>query len=302
MDIVRTISAMQARTRAAQQAGRRTVLVPTMGALHAGHLALVQRAGELGDRVVVSLFVNPTQFGPGEDLDRYPRNEARDAERCRDAGVDALFAPSVDAMYTSGHQVVVDEPEVSALLEGRHRPGHFRGVLTVVAKLLLAVQPDVAVFGRKDAQQLWLIQKMVRDLNFPVRIEAVATVREPDGLALSSRNAYLSEAHRRQAVVLHRALTRAADERRRGETDSAALCRLMQNEIAGAPDARPDYVAIVDAGRFQPVDQADAECLALLAVRFGETRLIDNIELNPPGNPPAHRPDSAAEQTTAGTA
>ncbi len=277
---IKTIAEMQAWAGASQRQGRRIALVPTMGYLHEGHLSLIRLARERADQLVVSLFVNPTQFAPNEDFDRYPRDEARDAALCEAENVDVLFQPPVDEMYAPGHAVYVDEDGVARTLEGAHRPGHFRGVLTVVAKLFLAVHPDVAVFGRKDAQQLWLLQKMVRDLNFPVAIAAGPTVREPDGLALSSRNAYLEGALREQALCLSRALREARRRFQEGERNAYLLRGAMLDIISAAPDARMDYIEIVDAETFAPVAVVNRPALALLAVRVGGTRLIDNMELS----------------------
>ena len=284
MEVVQTINAMQAYARALQQRGTQVAFVPTMGGLHEGHCSLIHLAKENADHVIASVFVNPTQFGPGEDLERYPRNLERDCELCGEAGADAVFAPSVADMYADGHTVYVVEETVGNILEGAFRPGHFRGVLTVVAKLFLAVQPQVAVFGRKDAQQLWLIQKMVRDLNFPIQIVAGPTVREADGLALSSRNAYLSSEHRRQATCLYRALQRAEDLFVAGERTAAILRTAMQELVSEEPDADMDYIEIVDMDRFSPIATIKDAALAVMAVRVGDTRLIDNWELSTGAN------------------
>ena len=263
-----------------RRAPRPLVLVPTMGALHAGHAALLKRARRLaGPRgtVVASIFVNPAQFGPGEDLSRYPRPFAADAKLCREAGVDLVFHPAPDAMYAPDASVWVDEERLSAGLCGAARPGHFRGVCTVVAKLFHLLAPDIAVFGEKDYQQLAILRHMVRDLNFPVRIAAVPTVRETDGLALSSRNRHLSAGERARAPILRKAMLQAASGAKAGETDARVLQRLVEKAIASAPPVRIDYVAIVDAETLAPVTRLKRKTLIAVAVFFGKTRLIDNI-------------------------
>lgn len=256
----------------------RIVLVPTMGALHAGHASLVRRARELGDTVVVSIFVNPLQFAPGEDLDRYPRTLEADVAAL--AGLaDYVFAPSAAEMYPDGpSQTRVVPGPVAGLYEGASRPGHFDGVLTVVAKLFNIVQPDVAVFGQKDAQQVYLVQRMIRDLNMPLRLEVVDIVREDDGLALSSRNRYLDPDQRRLALTLSRSLAAAASAAASGaEAARAAASRVLDAE----PDVRLDYLVVVDPATLLEVD-ADhrGPALMLLAARVGPTRLIDNARLS----------------------
>lgn len=252
-----------------------------MGALHDGHLALVQRATELADTVVVSVFVNPLQFGPSEDLDRYPRDLATDVATLTDRGVDVVFAPSVSEMYPDGDpRITLHGGGVSELFEGAHRPGHFDGMLTVVAKLLGIVRPEVALFGQKDAQQLWLVQRMVLDLDLDTRIEPVPTVREPDGLALSSRNRYLSPADRAAAPVLHRALAAAASAAPRGADAARAAAREV---LAQEPLVTVDYVEVVDPRTFEPVDDGHhGPARAIVAARLGSTRLIDNDTLTLP--------------------
>jgi pantoate--beta-alanine ligase len=258
--------------------GARVVLVPTMGALHAGHLSHVRRARELGDIVVVSIFVNPLQFGPTEDLDRYPRTLDADVAALATVGADAVFAPSASEMYPDGATgTLVTGGPVTRLFEGASRPGHFDGMLTVVAKLLAIVGPDVATFGRKDAQQLFLVRRMVRDLNIPVRIEAIDIVREDDGLALSSRNRYLSADERQLALALSAALLAAGNAAGRGVT--AALDAAL-GEVAARALVELDYFAVVDPGTFLPVDDGyRGEALALVAARVGSTRLIDNATI-----------------------
>ena len=258
------------------------VLVPTMGALHRGHAALIEKARALAGRdglVVVSIFVNPTQFGPKEDFSRYPRPFAADRKLCAAHGADVIFHPAAEAMYAAGASAFADEAEVSARLCGASRPGHFRGVCTVVLKLFQITQPDSAVFGLKDFQQCAVIRRMVRDLNVPVRIVPVETVREPDGLALSSRNRYLTDDERAQAPVLRRALLAASAAFTAGETSAAKLRRLLLKTIATAPLARLDYAEIADADTLRPVREVRRNTVLALAVFFGKTRLIDNLWL-----------------------
>lgn len=254
-------------------------LVPTMGYLHAGHLSLVQRARAENDRVAVSIFVNPTQFGPNEDLATYPRDLPRDLELLRAADVDLVWAPSVDEMYPPGFQTYVTVEEVTRVLEGAARPVHFRGVATVVAKLFLVCQPDRAYFGQKDAQQVVVIQQMVRDLGFPVQIVVCPTVREPDGLALSSRNVYLTPEQRQAAPVLYRALRAAQEAWQRGEHDGERLRAIMRAVLSEEPLAQTEYVSAADLCTLQELGDASQGVLLSLAVRIGRTRLIDNIRL-----------------------
>jgi pantoate--beta-alanine ligase len=261
-----------------QDTGRRPlVLVPTMGALHAGHVSLMRKARKLAGeegRVVVSIFVNPTQFGPGEDFSRYPRTFARDCRLCEEAGVDVVFHPGAEDIYPEGFSTYVDEERVSLGLCGKSRPGHFRGVCTVVLKLFNIIAPDAAVFGEKDYQQVAVIRGMVRDLNVPVRIVAAPTVREADGLALSSRNAYLSPEERLEAPVIRRALLLARDAPRARPAD---IERLVRRAIAKAPLARIDYIEVLDARTLEKPGPATRELVIACAVWFGRTRLIDNI-------------------------
>lgn len=265
--------------------------VPTMGYLHAGHLALVRRAKAECAHVAVSIFVNPTQFGPHEDLERYPRDLPRDLALLENEGVDLVFAPSVAEMYPPGYSTYVEVSDVSEPLEGAHRPGHFRGVATVVCKLFNIVQADRAYFGQKDAQQTVVIRRMVRDLNIPTSIVVVPTVRDADGLALSSRNVYLTPEERAAAPVLYRALTAARERYAAGERDAEALRRLMHAIIAAEPLARIDYVSVADAETLREIEgPITTGALLSLAVRFGSTRLIDNLPLEPPGAPsPPHQ-------------
>ena len=266
-----------------RKAGERIGFVPTMGALHAGHLSLVgiARAPEGGGcgRVVASVFVNPAQFGPSEDFSRYPRQPERDAEMLAAAGCDLLFLPDVETMYPPGHSVYVDLGKPAETLEGVCRPGHFRGVATVVALLFNLVQPDVAVFGEKDAQQLAVIRRMVRDLHVPVEIVAAPTVREPDGLALSSRNAYLSREERKAAAVLHRSLRNAESAILAGERRGEEVRRILSETLNSEPLAQVEYAEVVDAESFQPVERIQGRLVLPLAVRVGGTRLIDNLQL-----------------------
>jgi pantoate--beta-alanine ligase len=263
----------------AQPHGKPRVLVPTMGALHKAHGELIRvardAAGEDGE-VAVSIFVNPLQFEPGSDYKRYPRPEKADEEFCRNAGVDLLFRPSTEEVYANDRSAFVEETSLSSTLEGKSRPGHFRGVCTVVAKLFNILAPDAAVFGEKDFQQLAVIRRMVRDLNFNIDIIAVPTVREEDGLACSSRNQYLNTEERKQATVLHKALKGAANAGEESVNEIVALARTIINE---APLARIDYVEVVDAETLEPVQSAGLNTVLLFAVSFGNTRLIDNIRL-----------------------
>jgi pantoate--beta-alanine ligase len=265
-----------------QAKSKRRVLVPTMGALHKAHGELIrvarQHAGRDGE-VAVSIFVNPLQFEPGSDYERYPRLEKADEEFCRKAGVDLLFRPSLAEMYADNRSVFVEETCLSNTLEGKSRPGHFRGVCTVVAKLFNILAPDVAIFGEKDFQQVAIVWRMVRDLNFKIDIIAVPTVREEDGLACSSRNQYLDGEERQQATVLRKALLKGAEMTRGGETATARIVSAVREIIGQAPLARIDYVGLVDAGNLQPIEVIGPNSLLALAVFFGKTRLIDNILL-----------------------
>ena len=266
-----------------QPNSKRRVLVPTMGALHTAHGELIRvarvHAGKDGE-VSVSIFVNPLQFEPGSDYERYPRPEKADEDFCRNAGVDLLFRPTPAEMYVEDRSTFVDETSLSTVLEGKSRPGHFRGVCTVVAKLFNILVPDAAVFGEKDFQQLAIIRRMVRDLNFKIDIIAVPTVRQEDGLACSSRNQYLNGKQRKQATVLRKALLKGAEIARGGETSAARIVSVVRETISQAPLARIDYVDLVDAKNLQPLDVVRPNSLLALAVFFGKTRLIDNILLS----------------------
>ncbi|HEY8196176.1 MAG TPA: pantoate--beta-alanine ligase [Gemmatimonadales bacterium] len=266
-------------SRAQRSAGQRIGFVPTMGYLHEGHLALVDEARRRADVVILSIFVNPLQFGPAEDLARYPRDLPRDRALASARGVDAIFVPTKAAMYPTGSEVRLAPGPIADRWEGAARPGHFAGVLTVVAKLFHLVEPDLACFGQKDIQQLTLIRRMVQDLDFPVEIVAVPTVREPDGLALSSRNAYLSVEDRKRAVVLSRSLQAAHQAWRGGETRATALEVGMRQELGREPAVAVEYISIADPDTLAPVEMADQRTVVSLAARIRGTRLIDNIKL-----------------------
>ncbi len=266
--------------RQARAEGRLTGLVPTMGALHAGHLALIEAARRDSSPVIVSIFVNPKQFAPGEDYKKYPRDLEGDRRKLEEAGVGFLFAPSVEEIYPAGFRTSVNVEGLADRLEGKIRPGHFRGVATVVLKLLEIVVPRFAYFGRKDAQQARIIRQMAADLALDSEIVVCPIVREPDGLALSSRNAYLSPAERKAATVLYRALLRARQAIEQGERDTMRIIALIREELAGEPLATADYAEIVDADSLEPIITITRSCLVLLAVRFGNTRLIDNMQVD----------------------
>jgi pantoate--beta-alanine ligase len=279
MPLVTAIADLRAWVRGRRAAGERVALVPTMGALHEGHLALVDEARRRAPRVVMSLFVNPLQFGPGEDLARYPRDLAGDRALAAMRGVDVLFAPEAAAMYPPGSEVRVVPGPTADRWEGVARPGHFAGVLTVVAKLFHLVEPDVACFGRKDIQQAVLIRQMVRDLDWPLEVVVVPTVREPDGLALSSRNRYLSPEQRRDALALSRALSAAHTAWLGGERRAARIEGLVREVLARSPAVRPEYIAVTEPMALAPVETVDDGTVVALAARVGSTRLIDNIIL-----------------------
>ncbi len=256
--------------------------VPTMGYLHTGHSTLIDRCREQSKYTVVSIYVNPTQFGPGEDFDRYPRDEARDLEICARHGTDVIFMPDSSQMYTEDHSTFVQVRRTSDVLCGQFRPGHFDGVATIVAKLFNIVQPDVAFFGQKDAQQVVIIRKMTRELDIPVRIEVVPIVREPDGLAMSSRNVYLSDKGRRIAPELHRALLRAQTAFIRNDlNDSSELIAIVRNSIAGMPEFQIQYIDIRSFDDLQPMPIVDRPAILAIAVYLEKVRLIDNLILNP---------------------
>ncbi len=272
---------MQCTALSLKRQGRRIGLVPTMGYLHQGHLSLVRMVRSRADLTVVSIFVNPTQFGPGEDLDAYPRDFDRDAKSCRENGAEILFYPNAARMYQLDHSVYIEEHCLARTLCGASRPGHFRGVCTIVAKLFNLVLPDVACFGEKDAQQLRIIRRMVRDLDFPVEIISAPIVREVDGLAMSSRNYYLNPAERSAATCLRHALDQVEHAYSQGERDVKTLKKIVHQVIEPIPQARFDYAEIVDDETLQPVDAVLKPVLVALAVFIGKTRLIDNTVLGP---------------------
>lgn len=281
MTILRTVEAARAWAADRRAAGARLGLVPTLGALHAGHLAHVAAVRRHVDHVALSVFVNPTQFGPGEDFERYPRDLDRDAALAAAAGVDVLFAPAPDDMYPGGEpSVAVDVGPLGTVLEGRLRPTHFRGVATVVGKLLAVFLPDVATFGQKDAQQVVVVRRLVREMLLPVEILCIPTLRDADGLALSSRNAYLSPEERRAASVLPRALGEAEAAVRAGECRAAAVEGVLRGVLDAEPLARTDYAVVARAEDLRPVEVVRGRVMLLLAVRFGGTRLLDNACLD----------------------
>ncbi|HLX10148.1 MAG TPA: pantoate--beta-alanine ligase [Thermoanaerobaculia bacterium] len=279
MHCLRDAAAMRHELEQWRRRGDTVGLVPTMGALHRGHLSLVELARGRARRVVASVFVNPTQFGPGEDFNLYPRQLGTDAALLESAGCDLLFAPDVEALYPPRHSTFVDPGGPAAGLEGEKRPGHFRGVATVVCALFHLVRPEVAVFGEKDAQQLAVVRRMVRDLHFEVEILPGPTVREEDGLAMSSRNAYLSAVERRAAAVLHRALAAAAAAIAGGERRAGEVRRLLRQVVEAEPLARLEYAEVVDAESFQPVTVIAGRVVLPVAAYIGRTRLIDNFQL-----------------------
>ncbi len=285
METVHEPAALRAAVDAFRRDGHRVGFVPTMGALHEGHLSLVRLARRHAGRVVASVFVNPAQFGPGEDFTRYPRQPERDAALLASAGCDLLFLPAVETIYPPGHATFVEPAGPAEGLEGAHRPGHFRGVATVVTQLFNLVRPDVAVFGEKDAQQLAVVRRLVRDLHVPLEVVSGPTVREPDGLAMSSRNAYLSADERRAAPVLYRALDAARRAIAAGERCGDAVRRALSEALAAEPLARVEYAEVVDAESFRPVETLGGPVVLPLAVRLGGTRLIDNLHLNLSGEP-----------------
>jgi pantoate--beta-alanine ligase len=281
--VVTTIEAARQAVAQARQSGLSVGLVPTMGALHAGHISLIRAARQETGYVIVSIFVNPTQFGPGEDLARYPRPLEEDSEICRREGVALAFVPDAPTMFPPGFLTFVEVHELQDVLCGRSRPGHFRGVVTVVLKLLNIVYPDKVYFGQKDAQQARIVQQMVRDLDVPVRVRVCPIVREPDGLALSSRNQYLDPNQRRHATVLYQALEEARQRIENGERDPAIMRQVVVNRIRRTPGADIDYVELVHADSLRPMERLKGPILIAVAVKFGTTRLIDNIRLHVPG-------------------
>jgi pantoate--beta-alanine ligase len=277
MVLAQRVSEVRRETAAARLRGLRVGLVPTMGALHAGHVSLIRAAKADGGLVVASIFVNPTQFGPDEDLSRYPRPTEQDLGVCRHEGVDVVFMPPAAEMYPPGFATAVHVRGMTEKMCGAFRPGHFEGVCTVVAKLLAIVQPDTAYFGQKDAQQLAVVRRMAADLNLPVEIRGCPTVREPDGLAMSSRNVYLSPAQRRQALVLSGALAEARQAILAGERDGPGLARLVRERIEEADGVELQYVAVVDPDTLEDLGRVGSQVLVAVAARVGATRLIDNV-------------------------
>jgi len=278
---VDNISRMSTLVKMLKKEAKSVGFVPTMGYLHEGHMSLVNAAKKHTDVVVMSIFVNPLQFGPKEDLEKYPRDLKRDEETARAAGVDILFYPSVKDMYPEGYATYVDVKGLSEVLCGASRPGHFRGVATVVAKLFGIVKPAIAYFGQKDAQQAIIIKKMVEDLNMDVEVKLMPVVREKDGLAKSSRNIYLSESERRDASVLYQALQKAESLIKQGERDSKKIVKSMEEMIGQKPTAKIGYISIMDAKRLKELNAVSGETLIALAVHIGHTRLIDNVIVNP---------------------
>lgn len=280
MQTIRTIKKMQAAVRRLAASGKTIGLVPTMGFLHEGHSALIRRARKQADVVVVSVFVNPTQFGPKEDFDKYPRDEKGDLRKIKAAGGDIVFAPPVNEIYPVGFETYVEVETLSRTLEGASRPGHFRGVTTIVAKLFNVVRPDVAVFGMKDYQQAMVLKQMVRDLGYPVKMVIAPTVREEDGLAMSSRNKYFDEFQRWEAVALYYALRSAKEMVKAGEIRTSRIEKEMRSTIlATCPTAEIDYIAFTDFSSLKPVKKVVKNTVASLAVRIHGVRLIDNMKL-----------------------
>ncbi|RJO64078.1 MAG: pantoate--beta-alanine ligase [Candidatus Omnitrophota bacterium] len=280
MKIIKKINEMQTMALGFRRQGKSVGFVPTMGALHAGHLSLIRRARTDNDIVVVSIFINPAQFGRGEDYKRYPRKLRQDYQLCKKAGVDFIFCPSPSSMYTQDYQTYVEVVRLSGPLCGRFRPGHFRGVATVVAKLFHIVEPTIAYFGLKDAQQALVVDRMMQDLNFPVRIKVLPIAREKDLLAMSSRNAYLNARQRKEAAILPEALLLAYKLVKQGERNASVVIRKMRGLIRRAKDAKVQYISIVDAKKLKQQKKIKGRILVALAVWFGKTRLIDNMLLS----------------------
>ena len=281
MEIINRKQRMASIARKLRRENKTVGFVPTMGALHEGHLALVREARQMSDIVIVSIFVNPTQFGPGEDFERYPRDLTADAARLAEYEVDYVFAPDTDEIYVPGFSTYVYVEGLTETLEGASRPGHFRGVATVVTVLFNTVRPDLAFFGSKDAQQVGVVKRLTRDLGFETEIVVVPTVREESGLAFSSRNAHLSDEEREKATIIYQALREAKLAFRDGERNASNIAQIVEDKISTEPLARIDYVAVVSNDDLEPVDKIDdSEVLVAVAVRFGKVRLIDNVVLN----------------------
>jgi len=277
MELAKTIESVRASVRVARSQGKKIGFIPTMGALHTGHISLIEAAKQQTDFVVVSIFVNPTQFGPGEDFQKYPRPFEQDLEICRQHGVDVVFAPAPAEMYPGENLTWVTVEKLSEPLCGQFRPGHFRGVATVCAKLFNIVQPDVAFFGQKDAQQAVVIKRMVADLNMPLEIVVCPTVREPDGLAMSSRNRYLNQNQRKDAAYIYKSLQKCQQMIKASVTDARQIISEMRKILSQIPSAKIEYVSIVDAETLQSLDRIAGKILAAVAIRIGSARLIDNI-------------------------
>lgn len=281
MRIIRNIRQMSFLARKLRLQGKTIGLVPTMGALHRGHLSLIRKAGKDNDIVVTSIFVNPAQFGPKDDFKKYPRHFSQDVRSCKAGGVDIIFYPEANRMYPDNYKTYVDVGELGVVLCGRFRPGHFRGVATVVTKLFNIVQPHIVYFGQKDAQQAVVIEKIIADLNIPVRIKIMPTVREEDGLAMSSRNAYLNQRERGDAVVLSRALNLAKNLIAQGNRNTFYIIQSMKRLISQKKNARIQYISIVNPSDLIPLERVSGKALIALAVWIGKTRLIDNLIINP---------------------
>ncbi|MBW8040759.1 MAG: pantoate--beta-alanine ligase [Planctomycetes bacterium] len=277
MEVANTIDSVRELVKAARSAGKKIGFVPTMGALHIGHISLIEAAVKKCDFVIVSIFVNPTQFGPGEDYKKYPRPLEDDLEICRNAGVDVVFAPAQEQMYPSENVTWVNVEKLTEPLCGRSRPGHFRGVTTVCAKLFNIVAPDVVFFGAKDAQQAIVIKRMVEDLNMPLEIVVCPTIRESDGLAVSSRNKYLTEEEKKDATLIYKSLEKCREMIEAGTTDIGTITAEMRTILSQSPAIEVEYVSIVDVEILQSIDHITGKVLAVVAVRIGQTRLIDNI-------------------------
>lgn len=277
MEIIKDLPGMQQRAESIRLSGKKIGVVPTMGFLHEGHLSLIRQAKQRADVVITTIFVNPTQFGPGEDFENYPRNFARDQKLAAEAGTDIIFYPAKNEMYPSGFLTTVAVDKITQVMCGASRPTHFQGVTTIVAKLLNLTKPHVAIFGQKDAQQVLVIQQMVKDLNMDVEIVIAPIIREEDGLAMSSRNSYLTPAERKQAPVLFQSLQLAKSMIASGEKDAEKIAAQMTEKINEKDLAQIDYITIVDTTWLQPVQKIKGEILVALAVKFGKARLIDNI-------------------------
>ena len=280
MRVIKDISQMQKIAEDLRQQNKTIGFVPTMGFLHDGHLGLIEKSKTKSNKTIVSIYVNPTQFGPNEDFDKYPRDFERDEQLCRETGVDIVFYPEHEQMYLTNHFTYVITDQLASKLCGKSRPTHFRGVTTIVAKLFNIVKPHYAVFGQKDAQQCFIIQRMVNDLNFDVQIIIAPTKREPDGLAMSSRNKYLSSQHRKDAAIIYSSLKQAGELIQSGIKQSKLIMDSVHNNLQSVPDLKIDYVSIVNMNDLEPVENITEQTLIAVAVYFGSTRLIDNIITN----------------------